>query len=194
MIYATEQELRDALIRYTEYIVANEGMHRATTKNIAEKAGINEAYVYRTFQDKDDLIKSAFHENDVRLRDRVMENLYLLDNADMPIKDRIKAVLNPSLDLMIGISDRCIFYLRYYFSEKYLQLAKQEHDDCFCPVFEALKPYFKGSEDTTFIVNFVFEALLTYVYSASTRSATEKAEPRDNVVDMLAVLLLNYMK
>ncbi len=194
MIYANEQDLRDALIRHTEYIVANEGMHRATTKNIAEKAGINEAYIYRTFQDKDDLIKSAFHENDVRLRDRVLEDLHFLDDTDKPLKERIRNVLTPCLDLMIGISDRCVFYLRYYFSEKYLQLAKSEHDDCFRPVLEALSPYFKGGEDANFIVNFVFEAMLTYVYSASTKAVTEKTEHRENIVDTLAVLLMNYMK
>lgn len=194
MIYATEQELRDALIHYTEYIVANEGMHRATTKNIAEKAGINEAYIYRTFKDKDDLVKSAFDENDIRLRDKVMENLHFLDEKDRAFEDRLRALLTPCLDLMLANKDHCLFYLRYYFSEKYLQLAKDDHDECFRPVYAALAPYFNSKENYAFVVNFVFESMLTFVYNVSTNEGADKEEAKTHIIDMLINLLMDYMQ
>lgn len=194
MIYATEQELREALIRYTEYIVANEGMHRATTKNIAEKAGINEAYIYRTFKDKDDLVKSAFIENDIRLRDKVMDSLHFLDEKDKSFEERLRCLLTPCLDMMLESRDHCLFYLRYYFSEKYLQLAKSEHDECFRPVYTALQPYFNSKENYAFVVNFVFESMLTFVYSVSTNVGADKEKGKRHTVDMLINLLMDYMR
>lgn len=60
-------DVRSTLIDQTIKVVANEGLDKATTKAIVGDTGINEAYIYKFFKDKDDLLVSSFSALDDEL-------------------------------------------------------------------------------------------------------------------------------
>ena len=53
----TQDEMRLALLDSTVRIIAKDGLDKATTRSIAQAAQLNEAYIYRFFNDKEDLFK-----------------------------------------------------------------------------------------------------------------------------------------
>lgn len=46
------------------HVVARDGLEKTTTKAIAAQAGLNEAYIYKCFCGKDQLLSAAFHQED----------------------------------------------------------------------------------------------------------------------------------
>ena len=69
---------KKALIKSVVGVVARDGLENTTTKSIAKEADINEAYIYRCFNNKEDLLRSAFHMEDVRFLDLLLKKLPLL--------------------------------------------------------------------------------------------------------------------
>lgn len=62
------ENIRQAFIQSAIRVVARAGLDKTTTKAIAADAGLNEAYIYRCFESKEDLLRAAFHMADVTLR------------------------------------------------------------------------------------------------------------------------------
>lgn len=59
------QEMRQVFIDSAVRVVARDGMEKTTTKAIASEAKLNEAYIYKCFSGKDDLLSAALHMEDV---------------------------------------------------------------------------------------------------------------------------------
>lgn len=55
------QEMRQVFIDSAVRVVARDGLEKATTKAIAAEAGLNEAYIYKCFAGKDELLSEAFY-------------------------------------------------------------------------------------------------------------------------------------
>lgn len=53
---ATGDEVRDALVSATEYVVARSGFHRATISRIARRAGVSVGAIYGLYENKDALV------------------------------------------------------------------------------------------------------------------------------------------
>lgn len=53
---STGDEVRDALIRATEYVIARSGVHRATVSRIARRAGISVGAIYGLYENKETLV------------------------------------------------------------------------------------------------------------------------------------------
>jgi len=65
-------------------VVANESLDKTTTEEIVNGTDINEAYIYRFFQDKDDLLAKTFavlEEDLVHKAISCMEVMYM-ENVD----------------------------------------------------------------------------------------------------------------
>ena len=72
------QDMREKLIARTITVIATEGLDKTTTKAITTGTGINEAYIYRHFSDKKDLLSKAFDKLDEELVAKVMQHLPVL--------------------------------------------------------------------------------------------------------------------
>lgn len=52
----TNDEVRDALVSATEYVIARSGVHRATVSRIARRAGVSVGAIYSLYENKDALV------------------------------------------------------------------------------------------------------------------------------------------
>ena len=52
--------VRDTLIDRTISVIASEGLDKTTTKAIVTGTDINEVYIYRKFENKEELLTRAF--------------------------------------------------------------------------------------------------------------------------------------
>lgn len=53
---STRDEIRDALISASEYVIARSGVHRATVSRIARRAGVSVGAIYGLYENKDSLV------------------------------------------------------------------------------------------------------------------------------------------
>lgn len=82
------ENIRQAFIQSAIRVVAGVGLDKTTTKAIAADAGLNEAYIYRCFESKEDLLRAAFHMADVNFASIIRQNLFHMKNSDLPWKER----------------------------------------------------------------------------------------------------------
>ena len=59
-----QREIQQTFIRSAIRVIARKGLVKATTKAIAADAGLNEAYIYKCFKGKDELLAEALHYED----------------------------------------------------------------------------------------------------------------------------------
>ena len=58
---STFDEVRDALITASEYVIARSGVHRATVSRIARRAGVSVGAIYGLYENKDALVSDCIH-------------------------------------------------------------------------------------------------------------------------------------
>lgn len=56
---STHDDIRDALIAASEYVIARSGVHRATVSRIARRAGVSVGAIYSLYENKDSLVEDC---------------------------------------------------------------------------------------------------------------------------------------
>ena len=69
--------MKQAFMECAVRVVARDGMEKATTKAIAAEAKLNEAYIYKCFSNKGELLSAALHMEDVRLANLLQKRFLL---------------------------------------------------------------------------------------------------------------------
>lgn len=70
-----QDDTRLKLIDGTIHVIARDGLDKATTKSIGEKTSINQAYIYRHFEDKEDMFAKTFESLDEELVNKAMQHV-----------------------------------------------------------------------------------------------------------------------
>lgn len=68
-------DVQSRLIDRTIIVIAENGLDKTTTKAIVKRTNINEAYIYRYFNDKEELLSHVFDTLDEELVTKVMQHL-----------------------------------------------------------------------------------------------------------------------
>lgn len=81
-----QQNIKQAFIDSAVRVVARDGMEKATTKAIAAEAKLNEAYIYKCFPSKDELLSEALHMEDVNFANFLQKTLPIMHMPGSPGK------------------------------------------------------------------------------------------------------------
>ena len=92
VVILKHQNVRNRLIENTIKIIAENGFDKTTTKAIVSGTGINEAYIYRDFADKEDLFVKVFEKLDEELFAKLMQHLPVI-YARIGIRVAMQSVL-----------------------------------------------------------------------------------------------------
>lgn len=82
------QEMRQVFIDSAVRVVARDGLEKTTTKAIASEAKLNEAYIYKCFSGKDDLLSAALHMEDVNFANLLQKTLPVMHMPGLSWKER----------------------------------------------------------------------------------------------------------
>lgn len=137
------ENIRQAFIQSAIRVVARAGLDKTTTKAIAADAGLNEAYIYRCFESKEDLLRAAFHMADVNFASIIRQNLFHMKNSDLPWKERAFRLWSACWRFVLESRDVCAFYLRYYYSANCRKYAYEEHLQYFQELIAMTAPAFR---------------------------------------------------
>lgn len=97
------------------HVAARDGLEKVTTKAIAREAGLNEAYIYKCFSGKDELLEATLHMEDAVFACFLHQTLPVMHDTRLSWKERAFVLWKRSWDFILEERDDCIFYIRFYF-------------------------------------------------------------------------------
>ena len=159
-----KEELREALREATVYVVAHDGLDKATTKALASRAGVNEGYIYRVFDGKEDLLAKTFTMLDGELAGAVFQNLPVMHDESMDIEMRCYKLFLGVWEFLLSYPDRCLCFIRYYYSPYFQRYSLHEHEQMFAPATKRFARVFKEGTDVWRMLDYMLDAMLTSAF------------------------------
>lgn len=173
-----QENIRQKLMESAIHVVAAEGIHKATTKAIATHSGINEVYIYRTFEDKDDLFSQTFALIDNELIACILKYQPIMNMQGIEIEKRcyifFKSCWKNTLDY-----DKCSFFIKYYYSHYFNSYSPIKRRKAYSKVIESFTPAFNEGTD----VWRIFNRILDIVYSTIIKILRDEIPDNDETAD-----------
>lgn len=157
-----QDELRRRLIDGTIHVIARDGLDKASTKQIGIETNINQAYIYRCFEDKEDMLAKAFDKLDDELLAKAMQHVEVMYMKSMEYEMRCRFYFLAIWKLLLEDRDECIAYVRYYYSPYFTKYSVETHKRRFKPLVDKFKDAFKDEADVWMILNHILNVMLDF--------------------------------
>lgn len=153
-------ERKEKLIEATVQIIAEHGLENLRTAEICKIAGVNVAYLYDLFENKDDLIAQAFAASDERFLKTILDNFPVLHYQSIDYEMRCRVLFMRCWEHIINRRMYTVFYVRYYYSSSFQKYAHDEHMKRYAGLIERMKPAFPETADVKVIMHHILDSLL----------------------------------
>lgn len=157
-----QDEIRRRLIDGTIHVIARDGIDKATTKSIGEETSINQAYIYRCFEGKEDMFARAFDALDIELADKVMLHMAVMYMQEMEYEMRCRFFFFAVWKFLLGNRNKCLTYVRYYYSPYFSKYSAEDHKKRFVPLVNRFNDAFKDEADVWMILNHILNVMLDF--------------------------------
>lgn len=171
-----QDEIRLGLIDGTIHVIARDGLEKASTKQIGLATSINEAYIYRCFEDKDDMYAKVFDFLDEELFSKTMQYIDVMYMTSMEYEMRCRFYFFAVWEFLLGNRDKCLTYMRYFYSPYFTKYSAKDHKKRFKPLVEKFKEAFKDEADVWMILNHILNVTLDFAVKVHNDQM-----PKDNV-------------
>lgn len=157
-----QNSMRQVFMESAVRVVARCGLENVTTKAIAAEANLHEAYIYKCFSVKDELLSAALHMEDVNFASLLQQLLPAMRMPGLSWKERAFVLWKRSWDFILEEPDDCIFYIRYYYSAACRTYAYETHLACYKPIIERVRPAFKPETNINMLIHQIFSTMLFF--------------------------------
>ena len=154
--------VRSTLISRTIEVIATAGLDKTTTKAIAEGTGFGEMYIYRHFKNKDDLLAKTFDSLDEELVVQVLRYVPNVFAENGECEQNFRDAFFPIWDFLIGNREKCLAFIRYYYSPYYAKYSVESHKERYAPLVELIRPAFKEEADVWMILVHILNVMLAF--------------------------------
>ena len=190
----TPQDIRDTLITRTITVIADEGLDKTTTKAITQGTGINESYIYRRFSDKEDLLSKTFDKLDDELVTAVTRCLPIMYVQDIEFEQRCRAFFNNIWAFLLGNKEKCLAFVRYYYSPYFTKYSAEPHKKRFLPIVERFSLAFIDEADVWMILNHILNVLLDFAVKVHNGQMPEEDDYSEHVFRVIYRSVEQYFK
>lgn len=157
-----KREIRKALQEAAIQIIAKYGLERVTTKELKLQAGVgNEAYIYRVFANKQDLIATTFDMLDQELAREISIHLGIMRDESISFDERCFLIFSAVWKFLLVCPDRCMCFMQYYYSPLFVRYSAERHRELYEPVVERFGRVFKQGTDVWRMLNYILDIMLT---------------------------------
>lgn len=186
--------MRATLIARTIQVIADEGLSKTTTKAIVLGTGINEAYIYRLFNDKSDLLTNAFDVLDNELLEQSLTHFSVMSLPDLDIEARCRLYFQAMWDFLLGNREKCIAYIRYFYSPYFTKHSATTHQERFAPVVEKFRNAFLEEADVWMILNHILNVMLDFAIKVHNGQMPDEDNYSEHVFRVIYVSVKQYFK
>jgi len=190
----TPQDIRDTLITRTITVIADEGLDKTTTKAITQGTGINESYIYRRLSDKEDLLSKTFDKLDDELMTAVTRCLPIMYVQDIEFELRCRAFFNNIWAFLLGNKEKCLAFVRYYYSPYFTKYSAESHKKRFLPIVERFSLAFIDEADVWMILNHILNVLLDFAVKVHNGQMSEEDDYSEHVFRVIYRSVEQYFK
>ena len=187
-------ELRHGLIDGAIHVIAKDGLDKASTKQIGLATGINEVYIYRYFKDKEDLFAKTFSSLDDELVNKVMQHVSIMYIADIEYKTRCKVFFISIWRFLVGNREKCLTFVRYYYSTYFLKYSVEEHKKRYMPVVEKFKDAFTEESDVWMILNHILNVMLDFAVKVHNKQMSDEDDYVEHIFRVIYASVQQYFK
>lgn len=194
-----EAAVRNLLIGNTIHLIAAGGFEKATTKEITHVATLpdvkmNEVYIYRLFESKQNLYEAAFVTLDTELMQACKSGIDAVGGLQPDTKARMYAFFLSAWKFALRNEDRCRCYVRYYYSTYYKGEPVVKHKQNFRGVVEAFAPLFIEEADIGAIMHSVFTTFLDFAIRVYNGELEDSEINRPHIFNVLYNMMAAYFK
>lgn len=183
-------DVQNRLIDRTITVIAENGLDKTTTKAIVKGTDINEAYIYRYFSDKEDLLSHVFDTLDEELVAKVMQHLPVMYMRELEYELRCRVFFEAVWKFLLGNKEKCLAFVRYYYSPYFTKYSAESHKRRYVPVVEKFKEAFKDEVDVWMILNHILNVMLDFAVKAHNGQMLKE----DNYVEHVFLVIYASVK
>lgn len=156
------QDIRETLIARTIEVISSQGLDKTTTKAITTGTGINEAYIYRCFSDKDDLLSKAFEKLDNELYEVAMRYVSVMYESGTECELRCRRYFEAVWYFLLGNRGRCLAFVQYYYSPYFEKYSAEDHMRRYAPLVDEIQEVFKDEANVWMILTHILNVMLGF--------------------------------
>ena len=189
-----EEDICRKLIDSTIKVIAEEGLDKATTKSICSLTGTNEAYIYRYYKDKEDLLVKAFADLDEELLSAVMHHFPLLTDSSSDRVTRARSFYRTIWRFILGNREKCLAYIRYYYSPYFIKYSADEQLHRYTHFINCLKPVFLEEANLRMILSYIQNTMLSFAKKVFDGEVPDDEDTEEHVFRLIFLATQQYFK
>ena len=155
---------------------------------------MNEVYIYRYFEDKEDLFSKTFDYLDEQLFEKIMQHFSVMDIQDMEFELRCRFFFFSIWSFLLGSREKALTYTRYYYSTYFMKYSCTAHQRRYQPFLEKIKPAFKEEADVWMILNHILNVILDFSVKVHNGQMSSEDNYAEHVFRVIYVSVKQYFK
>ena len=188
------QDIRETLIERTIMVIADDGLDKATTKAIVTGTNINEAYIYRHFLGKEDLLAKTFDKLDEELNSKATQYLDVMYMEHLDFELRCRIYFTKIWGFLLGNKRKCLTFVRYYYSSYFQRYSAKIHKQRYKPLVEEFKKVFKDEADVWMILNHILNVMFSFSVLVHNGEMPEEDDYSEHVFRVIYASIKQYFK
>ncbi len=189
-----QDEFRQRLIDGTIHVIARDGIDKATTKSIGEETSINQAYIYRHFEDKEDMFAKAFEALDGELVTKAMQHVSVMYMQEMDYEMRCWIFFSSVWKFLLSNRDKCLTFIRYYYSPYFAKYSAVNHKSRYIPLVEKIKVAFRDEADVWMLLNYILNVMLDFAVKVFDGAVSNSDKTAEHVFRLIYGSIKQYFR
>lgn len=189
-----QREIKRALIDSAIHTIAKVGIDSATTKLLANNAGVNEVYIYRIFGGKENLFKEAFVFVDNDFSATLLDLLPKAYSQNLTTEARFKNLFELVWKYATSDKEKCSFFIRYYYSRCYTIELSLERKAIYAAVMKKFDTAFERGTDTWWLFNHILDVVFSSAVKVLREEIPDNEETQENIFNLLYPAIKQYFK
>ena len=188
------EEFRQKLIEGTIQVIAREGLDKASTKLIGQATSTNEAYIYRCFNDKEDMFAKAFYTLDEELLSKTMKHEEVMYQVNMAFELRCRSYFFAIWDFLLCNRDRCLAYMQYFYSPYFIKYSAEDHKKRLAPLVTKVRAAFKDEADVWMILNLMLNVAFDFAVKVHNNQMPDSDDYSEHVFRVIYAAVKQYFR
>lgn len=189
-----QSELRLELINGTIQVIAKYGLDKASTKQIGLATSINEAYIYRCFEDKEDMFAKTFALLDEKLVSKAMQHVSVMYMQEMEYEMRCRVFFSFIWKFLLGNREKCLAFIRYYYSPYFSMYSAEEHKKRYVPLVDKFSDAFREESNVWMILNHILTTMLDFAVKVFDNAVEDNDDTAEHVFRLIYCSVRQYFK
>ena len=187
-------DMREVLLNQTIAVIAENGMDKTTTKAIASGAGVNEAYIYRCFSNKDALLSRTFDKLDDELVTISARSIAVMQLQALDMESRWRLFFRDVWEFLLCNKSKCLAFVRYYYSPYFVKYSAEAHRKRYAAVEAEFSKLFLDEADVWMIMNHILNVMLDFAVKVYNGQMPRTEEYSEHVFRVVYASVKQYFR